>query len=145
MNPWIKIKLQIKLRKLNKIKYVNSGGCAIVAFGLQEWLNNNYKLNSEIVYMFLPHQDFNQKKLPKKENINCAHAVIKIDDNYYDSKGKHSKQDLIDDGMDKMLILPAIQVFKSINYKNHWNHCFDRTNGIKQVNKILNTNIQIAS
>ena len=132
------LRLRMKLRQINKIDSINSGGCAIVAHSLEAYIRRTSpKLNPIIVYLYYSNEHEKAENIANGNNENCGHAMVQVDDLYYDSKGIHTLQDVLE-RMD--IIQPTIPdlVLRSIR-ENSWNSYFDRGDA-PTICKILNTN-----
>ncbi len=117
------ILLERKLQKLDKINYINSGGCAIVAYALSKYLKG---INTEIIYL-LTNEDLNDNVISKIRNgepTHCHHSVLKINDKYIDTIGACSKYEMFERWSD----------FNTVS----WNMSFSREYDLHLVDSILN-------
>jgi hypothetical protein len=137
------------LKELNEIENINCGGCAIVAYGLQQKLQQHGK-KATIVYILgnSMYDNNNRSNIESNQPASCKHAVIRRGRYYYDSKGRVSKRELIGywaDNPKDIELVPVSKelVFESIKVKRLWNSFFDRKSGIKAIEKILNIKLNI--
>lgn len=134
-----------KLRHLDTIPGINSGGCAIVASHLQDYLKREFGVSYEVYYFFEDIDNIFQNRsynnLLNGVPDSCCHAMVKIGSRYFDTKcgvtGKgHSKADLEEFGLTAMLEIPKDLLLKSIK-KGKWNRIFHRKTGIPRIKAIL--------
>ena len=122
-------------KELNKIDHVNRGGCAIVAYGVVEYLKSNHpNIDATVVYLF--RGDFDgYRECAKGNATSCAHAVVKIGDKYYDSEGVYSER-VLATSLPKFWHTTQEFVLKSVN-GGGWNPLFDREYGVPKIAEIL--------
>lgn len=134
-----------KLYRLDIIPGINSGGCAIVASHLQDYLKRKFGVSSKVYYFFEDIDDIFQNisynSLLNGDPASCCHAMVKIGSRYFDTEcgvtGKgHSKADLEEFGLTTMLEIPKDLLLKSIK-KGNWNIIFHRKTGIPRIKAIL--------
>lgn len=135
--------LQNKLNELDKINFINCGGCAIVAYAIAKWMNKNYpNIDTEIVYLFESYSD-SYINIKNNENGSCKHAVIKIDNKYLDTNRACSLKELKEElSFKNKLTMSNERTLESINYLDHWNWMFKRDPNISKISDILNIDLK---
>lgn len=115
------------LNYLSKIPDINCGGCGIAAYASYLWMKQNQpKVKVNIVYCYRASSDEcyleNEKLLKRLKGYpkGCSHAVIQIDDKYYDCDGERDIE-----GYEFNHRLPISVVIKTLMADN-WNYDFDR-------------------
>ena len=148
MQENLEVLLLDKLEELNEIQCINSGGCGIVVVALQNWLHTTCNVESEIIYLFHSSSIGDYENLNKNKIGSCLHAVIKVRDCYYDTKGKYPTKDELHNAIPlaikKSMVVPIELATKTIKSKHHWNPQFNRQTGIRKINKILNTKVRLS-
>lgn len=137
-----RLMLTSKLKKLNKIPNVNAGGCAIVAYGLVEYIKKHHPdKTAKVIYLS------NESKVDDLKNNQigtCAHAVAQIGSKYYDSTGSYTLKGIKAEdnfwhihhiALDQNIVLESLQ-------HPHWNRLFDRDRDVAVIDGILGTDIQ---
>lgn len=126
-----------------KVKYLNSGGCAVVAYSIVEYAKL-LGIDAKVQYLFNGWSQSDYHKLQNNENGSCSHAVVVINNKMYDSNGLFDLEDFFGntDGV-TALDLEQDRVLESISYPRHWNHTFDRRDGRKKIQGVLKIPIKI--
>jgi len=136
--------LSRKLKELNQLENINSGGCAIVAYALSKYLINT---ETEIIYL-LTKEDLDNdliSKIKEGKTSNCHHSVLKIEDRYIDTEGITSKYKIFNrnscfpDEIVASISVPLDLVLKSIN-EEYWSNEFSRKDNLLKIDNILNLN-----
>jgi len=125
------------------LNWINAGGCAVAALYMHEFLAKK-DVDSEIVYMFRGTYDTDY--LNNCENgipDSCAHAVLKVDKNYYDTRGKYSVADLLDRGYEHIKPVPVEYVVASLDVRNRWNPMYDREEGTPVLQDIFESTLKV--
>jgi len=125
-------------KELQKIPALNSGGCALVAHAMVEYVNKNYpKCKATVVYLFTESSLYSYRNIQNNQPDSCSHAVVKIGDLYYDSDGVYTKKELIKTGYTSSMA-PVDQnfVYESLKY-DRWNPNFDRERYAKHITSIF--------
>ncbi len=133
------MELTDKLKELNGIDAINSGGCAIAAYALVEFLRGQNIHDATVVYLFGDYAENGKYRNVMSNDIeSCHHAVVRSGDEYYDSKGiYYSLNDLIVmKGMPLSIEVSQDYVLDSINYGG-WNNWFERWTGVPEIFRIL--------
>jgi len=127
-----------KLNEINEIDYVNCGGCAIVAYGLQKYIKDNHpNMNPQIMYLFNRYDNECYENVKNNRNDSSCHVVVKVGDTYIDSEGVHVPSELKHTwSIINELQVPREFALLSIN-EAIWNPAFDRKEGIPKIKEIL--------
>ena len=127
--------LKNKLEQINEIPAINSGGCAFVALELAKHITKlGYK--AEIVYLF---GDYDEKGFNNVKNMvadSCLHAVVQVDDVYFDSTGPMKIGKLKREWDFKYKAVLTKKFTTQTLISACWNPFFDRKN-IKTIRTIL--------
>lgn len=137
-----RIRLTRKLKELNKIPDINKGGCAIVAYGLVEYLKKNCPNKDAKVYFLL--DNYLKDSIENGKPNSCGHAVVRIDDKYYDSDGAHTLIGLKEQrwySREHHIVLDQNTIMQCIK-TDTWNRTFDRVKHVPTIDRILGTSIQ---
>lgn len=127
---------------LNKIEYINEGGCVLAALALKS-VAKRYNIPCKVSYMYRYDCGALEEARDTVSNgkynplSDCDHAAVNINGVYYDSKGTEFCKDFpykVDTRSHKI-------VLKSFQNKNIWNPAFDRNN-VKLVEKRFNLKIK---
>ena len=121
--------LLVKLNQINKIPYVNRGGCAIVSLAIQRYLKNK-NIKSKIVFSHYYKDETMGSLRP------CNHSYIKIKKHFYDSKGIYDKVQY-----HKRTINDEYELIQCINDVYGWNNSFNRTKYVPKIEKILDVDL----
>ena len=137
--------IKAKLEALNRIPFINNGGCAIVAVGLVEYLKEVYKEDgAKIIYLF-SNYDGAYDNINDGNDDSCGHAVVLIQGKCYDSTGIHTlKSRMANDGFEKSIEVTEKFVIKTIN-KCGWNPSFDREEGVPMITEALGLDKEVLS
>ena len=132
----MKSKVISKLKELDTIPNLNRGGCAIAALAAHEYAST-IGLQTEIVYLLDRDKDYSS--LLNNKPATCMHAVIKINNSYYDSFGRIYKNKLFRyfSRTVKSLSLNKELVIESIKVKDGWNPAFNRKDNLPQIDRII--------
>lgn len=127
-----------KLSKLNKIPYINKGGCAIVAYALQAYITKAYPTKeSEIIFLFTPSDRKGLRNTINNKVDSCEHAVLKIDNTYYDATGIYTRDELHSNwNIGGTVIIDSNLTQDCIN-KAEWNPCFNRAKHVPRIGHVL--------
>ena len=118
-----------RLEELGEIPRINSGGCAIVAHRLHEFLTEKgYK--PQIIYI-LDREDLYEFK--RGNIVSCAHAIVRVARRYYHAGGEFT--DPYYDQYTRVNVEPEY-VAKSIADLGNWNRRFNR-DFIPDIHEIL--------
>ena len=135
----LKEEILAKLEKLDNVPNVNYGGCAIAAYALVEWLKSK-GIHAHVVYLFEGYDEEARDNLEYGiKPDSCGHAVVALDNVYYDSRGVYT---MGDGRYELALTLEQDTVMHSIKYAASWNLAFNRETGVPAINRILDTAIE---
>lgn len=140
-----KATLNSKLNDLHKINAINNGGCAIAAYALVEFMKTEHNIQDATVVYLYPscEEDGRYTNVLNNEAESCHHAVVKNGNEYYDSYGAYSANDLVVlKGLELFAEVSQEYVLNSIN-KSGWNSWFERETGVSEIFKILNISNEI--
>lgn len=126
-----------------KVKYLNSGGCAVVAYSIVEYAKL-LGIDAKVQYLFNGWSQSDYHKLQNNENGSCSHAVVVINSKMYDSNGLFYLEGYFG-STDEVTALDLEQdrVLESISYPRHWNKKYDRRDGRKKIQDVLKIPIKI--
>lgn len=126
-----------------KVKYLNSGGCAVVAYSIVEYAKL-LGIDAKVQYLFNDWSQSDYHRLQNNENGSCSHAVVVINNKMYDSNGLFDLEDSFG-STDNVTALNLEQdrVLESISYPRHWNPTYDRRDGRKKIQDVLKIPIKI--
>ena len=132
----MRTKVISKLKELNTIPYLNRGGCAIAALAVHEYASK-LGVQTEVVFLLSRAKDYSD--LSNNKPATCMHAVIKINNCYYDSDGRVYKKRLPGYFSNHIKCIPIskILLIESIRLKEGWNHTFDRKKNLPKIDKII--------
>ena len=124
---------------LDKVSFINSGGCAISALSMHRWLKQKNK-PSKFVYLYRWREDFeqNQKALndSKVSPASCTHAGVLYRKKIYDSRGVVDPQ--------RFAYIHIFNnenfIINSINDLDIWNDLFERSS-VDYISENLNINL----
>ncbi len=129
-----------KLKELNEIDSINSGGCAIAAYALVEFMKIEHNVDdASVVYLYNTYARTGQyANVMNGEPDSCHHAVVRCGDTYYDSWGEYFSLDEVRDtkGMELSIEVSQDYVLQSINNLG-WNNWFERWTGVPEIFRIL--------
>lgn len=118
---------------LNRIPYINFGGCGISALAIYKWLEKRDQLKEDtrIVYYYNDENDYKtnyrlaktRRKYKSELPLAPSHAVLWHDGKYIDSAGENNEYF----NYEQYIKNPEF-VLQSINNKGDWNWTFDRCN-----------------
>jgi hypothetical protein len=157
-----------KLNSINKIRYVNYGGCGIVTLSLLRWLDKNFSeeiQNFKLVLIYESYEN-NKRDIIKYKHTNKSiylrknkigfgivpyHIGLLYKDNYFiDAEGIFNLNEYLKkERIDKK----NVQIFSSnskfdeflvylINQEPaDWNYIFNRKNGVRKLKSLLKINL----
>lgn len=141
MTRKLRLELRRRLSALNRIPYLNQGGCGLVAEELYKWLQYNH-LQPEVVILEDNYPDhFVDAVKYNDTGYVCngpSHVVIKLSGMYIDSTGIHNRLYMVKTSYyDKPIKTPLV-LLKYWNKKpDYWNRRFDRRKYLKQIKTIV--------
>ena len=127
------------LKKLNKIPYLNHGGCAIAAYALTTHLRERYDIGSKIHYLMDEYDGHRAKSLKRGMPRSCGHAVVRVKGKLYDSNGLYCIEESCFEytlKVKKPLVLQSIR-------KCTWNDTFSRVSQVPKIAAVLGIDLQI--
>ena len=129
--------LHPKLKQINDIPYINSGGCAFVAIQLAEHIQTHHQQVAEVIYT-LRKSDTERIRLANRTPVTCYHAYVKVGNTYIDSEGVYTntKFNSILEDEDIIAIPISLDLAKASLKCNTWNKLFDRRR-VRTLTKIL--------
>lgn len=127
----MKSKVITKLKELNKIPHLNRGGCAIAALAAHEYATS-IGIETEVIYLLNRNTDY--ISLINNKPATCMHAVIKINNCYYDSNGRVYKKGLY---APKVISVNKKLLIESIKLKEEWNFAFNREKHLPEIDKVI--------
>jgi len=136
--PTFENKIKYKLKKINKLSFINNGGCGIVAYSLAKYIKKNYPDKKvEIVFLFKKYDIFSYENIQNKMPDSSMHVVIKINNLYYDSEGIHTLEKLQKNWNFKHIAIASKKLtLKSIQVAG-WNPQFKRKKNVPKIINIL--------
>ena len=123
-----------------EIEYLNSGGCAVVAYSIVEY-SKLLGIDAKVRYLFNDWSLSDYRNLTNNKNGSCSHAVVLINGLLYDSNGEFEVQG--GECEYTTLELEQDKVLESISYPKHWNRAFNRRDGRKKIQSVLGIPIKI--
>lgn len=129
-------------RFLDSLESINYGGCGVAALSMYRWLKKNNMLKGNECFVFL-YQDnsffyrTNDKffKGLGKNIVSCAHVVLKIDDEYYDTTGK-TRAMFLWRFLNQHDNITEDNLITALN-NEYWNEMFDRDLYIPIIEMVL--------
>lgn len=131
-----------KFKKLNKINYINQGGCAIAAYGVLKY-SKKVNVSAKVYYLFDEYAVSDLFRLQNNGNGSCSHAVVELDGKFYDSNGEFNGKKYFNGGHYDTLEMTEELLLESISEPRHWNRRFNRSIGVKAIKKALDVDLKI--
>lgn len=118
-------KLEIKLKKINKIPFVNTGGCGVVAYYIYQYLRRNgYK--SRIIGYDREYQENKRNIMLNSKDCSFAHVVVYCGIWKIDSKGIDKYKINKNYSSRGSIVVPAKNLRLFNSNRDNWNSTFDR-------------------
>lgn len=139
MTMKLRSELRRRLSALNRIPYLNQGGCGLVAEELYKWLQYNH-LQPKVVILEDHYPDHFEAAVRYNDTgYVCngpSHVVLKIGSTFIDSTGFHKGNDFLYEWGEP--INTPIELLEYWNLKpDYWNFRFDRHKYLKEIKTII--------
>jgi hypothetical protein len=134
------------LKCLNYINSINDGGCGISALAMHRWMCNHKETLFSFDFVCVYLKDSNDRYITNKAYVENGmgnliapdHVLYKLNNKFYDSKGKQHIRDYDYD----ICIGTEENLLKMINNVKEWNGSFNRKKQLHYIEKKLDISLR---